>query len=93
MSTAIGMVTLLSFDLGGREMSGENMSSTTRTCTTHPLAYMYCLFRGTMLGLEVQCLKVLGLRLRGHAMVVPSEVLVMVNMTMNLAAVALSPIA
>jgi hypothetical protein len=53
---------------------------------------MYCpphgilclLFRGTVLGLEVQCLKVLGLRLRAHAVVVPGEVQVMVNMTMNL---------
>ena len=93
MTTAIGMVTLLSYALGGREMSGKSTSSITRTCTVHPLAYMYRLFRGTVLGLEVQCLKVLGLRLRGHTVVVPGEVLVMVNMTMNLVVVALSPIA
>jgi len=51
---------------------------------------MYRLFRGTVLGLEVQCLKVLGLRLRDHMVVVPSEVLVVLNMTLNLVAVAFS---
>ena len=38
------------------------------------MAYMYRLFRGVVLGLEVQCLKVLGLRLRDHAVVMPNEV-------------------
>ena len=52
------------------------------------MAYMCCPFRGVVLGLEVQ-----GLRLRDHTVVVPGEVLVMVNMTMNLVVVALSPIA
>jgi hypothetical protein len=92
------MVTLLSFALGGREISGESMSRTTGTCTAHPMAYMCSLFRGTVLGLEVQCLKVLGLMLRDHMVVmvlVPSVVQVMVNMTLNPVAVALvfSPIA
>ena len=47
------------------------------------MAYMYRLFRGAVLGLEVQCLKVLGLRLRDHVVVVPDEVQVMVNMTLT----------
>jgi hypothetical protein len=47
------------------------------------------LFRGAVLGQEVQCLKVLGLRLRDHAVVVPGEIQVMVNMTLNPVAVAL----
>jgi hypothetical protein len=34
------------------------------------MAYMYRMFRGAMLGLEGLCLKVLGLRLRDHAVVV-----------------------
>jgi hypothetical protein len=34
------------------------------------MAYMCRLFRGVMLGLVGQCLKVLGLRLRDHAVVV-----------------------
>ena len=51
---------------------------------------MYRLFRGTVLGLEVQCLKVLGLRLRDHMVVVPSEVLVVLNMTLNPVAVPLA---
>jgi hypothetical protein len=45
-----------------------------------------------VLGLEVQCLKVLGLRLRDHAVVVvamPGVVQVMVNMSLNPVAVAL----
>jgi hypothetical protein len=47
------------------------------------MVYMCCLFRSAVLGLEVQCLKVLGLRLRDHAVVVPGEVQVVVNMTLN----------
>jgi hypothetical protein len=46
-----------------------------------------------MLGQEVQCLKVLGLRLLDHAVVVPGVVQVVVNMTLDLAAVAFSPTA
>jgi hypothetical protein len=83
------MVTLLSFVLGGREMSGESTSRITGTCTTRPMAYMCRLFRGAVLGLEVQCLKVIGLRLRDHAMVMPSVVQVMVNMALNPMVVAL----
>ena len=48
---------------------------------------MYNLFRGTVLGLEVQCLKVLGLKLRDHVVVVPDGVLVVIDMTLNLMAV------
>jgi hypothetical protein len=33
------------------------------------MAYMCLMFRGAMLGQEVQCLKVLGLRLLDHAVV------------------------
>ena len=51
------------------------------------------LFKGTVLGLEVQCLKVLGLRLQDHAVVVPVGVLVVINITLNLVAVAFSPTA
>ena len=54
---------------------------------------MYRLFRGTVLGLEVQCLKVLGLRLRDHTMVMPGMVQVMINMTMDLVSMAFHPIA
>jgi ribosomal protein L30/L7E len=57
------------------------------------MAYMCRLFRGAMLGQEVQCLKVLGLRLLDHAVVVPDVVQVMINMTLDLVAVAFSPIA
>ena len=56
------------------------------------MAYMYRLFRGTMLGLEVQCLKVLGLRWRDHEVVVLSVAQVMINMTLDLATVAFSPV-
>ena len=57
------------------------------------MAYICCPFRGAVLGLEVQCLKVLGLRLRDHAVVVPGVVHVVINMTLDLAAVAFSPTA
>jgi ribosomal protein L30/L7E len=50
------------------------------------------MFKGAMLGLERQCLKVLGLRLRDHTVVVPDVVQVMINMTLDLVAVAFSPI-
>jgi ribosomal protein L18E len=53
------------------------------------MSYMYRLFRGAVLGLEVQCLKVLGLRLQDHMVVVPGEVQVVVNMTLNPMAMAL----
>jgi hypothetical protein len=49
-----------------------------------------------MLGLEGQCLKVLGLRLRDHMVVmvdVPGMVQVVINMTLDLVAVAFSPTA
>jgi len=55
------------------------------------MAYMYRLFRGTVLGLEVQCLKVLGLRWRDHVVVVPGVAQVMIYMTLDLATVAFSP--
>jgi hypothetical protein len=48
-----------------------------------------------MLGLEGQCLKVQGLRLRDHVVVVvvmPGVVQIVVNMTLDLVAVAFSPI-
>jgi hypothetical protein len=54
------------------------------------MAYMYRLLRGTILGQEVQCLKVLGLRLRDHAVVVSCVVQVMINMTLDLTVVAFS---
>ena len=57
------------------------------------MAYMCRLIKGAVLGLEVQCLKVLGLRLRDHAVVVPGMVQVVINMTLDLTAVAFSPIA
>jgi hypothetical protein len=46
-----------------------------------------------MLGQQVQCLKVLGLRLLDHTVVVvvvPGVVQVMINMTLDLMAVALA---
>jgi hypothetical protein len=49
-----------------------------------------------MLGLEGQCLKVLGIRLRDHVVVmvvVPGVVQVMINMTLDLVAMAFSPTA
>jgi hypothetical protein len=49
-----------------------------------------------MLGQEVQCLKVLGLRLRDHAVVVvlvPDVVQVVSNMALDLTMVAFSPTA
>jgi hypothetical protein len=55
------------------------------------MAYMCHLFRGVVLGQEVQCLKVIGLRLQDHTMVVPGVVQVMINMTLDLTAVAFSP--
>jgi hypothetical protein len=58
------------------------------------MAYMYRLFRGAMLGHEGQCLKVLGLRLRDHAVaavVVLGVVQVVINITLDLVAVAFSP--
>jgi hypothetical protein len=54
---------------------------------------MYLLFRGTLLGLEVLCLKVLGLRLQDYTVVMPDVDQVMTNMTLDLATVAFSPIA
>ena len=44
---------------------------------------MYLLFRGTVLDREVQCLKVLGLRLWDHAVVVPDGVQVVGNTTLD----------
>ena len=54
------------------------------------MAYMYRLFRGALPSLGVQSLKVLGLSLRDHAVlvVVPGEVNVMLNMTLDLVTVA-----
>jgi hypothetical protein len=49
-----------------------------------------------MLGQEVQCLKVLGLRLLDHAVVmvvVPGVVQIMINMTLDLKTVVFSPTA
>jgi hypothetical protein len=46
-----------------------------------------------MLGQEVQCLKVLGLRLQDHVVVMPGVVQVMINITLDLMAVAFSPTA
>jgi hypothetical protein len=57
------------------------------------MAYMYRRFRGAVLGLEVQCLKVLGFRLGDHRVVVPRVVQVVINMTLDLAVVAFSPTA
>ena len=42
---------------------------------------------------KVQCLKVLGLRLRDHMVVMPSMVQVMINMALDLMTVAFSPTA
>jgi hypothetical protein len=53
------------------------------------MAYTCRLFRSVVLGLEVQCLKVLGLRLRDHVVVVPSVVQVVINMTLDPVVVAL----
>ena len=59
------------------------------SCLTMTIGfYMCCLFRGAVLGLEVQCLKVLGLRLRDNVVIVPGMVQVMINMTFDLTAVA-----
>jgi hypothetical protein len=55
------------------------------------MVYMCYLFRGTMLGLEGQSLKVLGLRLRDHVVVMPGVVQVMINMILDLMVVAFSP--
>jgi hypothetical protein len=55
------------------------------------MAYMCRLFKGAMLGLERQCLKVLDLRLRDHAVVVSNVIQVVINMTLDLVAVAFSP--
>ena len=55
------------------------------------MAYIYRLFRGTVLGLEVQCLKVLGLRWRYHVVVVHGVAQVMIYMTLDLVTVAFSP--
>jgi len=46
------------------------------------MVYMYLLFRGTVLDREVQCLKVLGLRLRDHVVVMPDGVQVVANTTL-----------
>jgi hypothetical protein len=63
----------------------------------HPPHGIHCrLFRGVVLGQEVQCLKVLGLSLRNHTVVkvlVLDVVQVMRNMALDLMAVAFSPIA
>jgi len=47
------------------------------------MVYMYLLFRGTVLDREVQCLKVLGLRLRDHVVVVPNGVQIVANTTLD----------
>ena len=46
-----------------------------------------------MLGLKEQCLKVLGLSLRDHMVVVPDVAQVVVNMILDLVIVAFSPTA
>jgi hypothetical protein len=58
----------------------------------HLVEFCCHLFRGAVLGQEVQCLEVLGLRLRDHAVVLPGMVQVMINMILDLAAVTFSPI-
>ena len=47
-------------------------------------------FRGVVLGEEVQCLKVLGLRLQDHVVVVPDGVQVVIEMIMDPVAVVLA---
>ena len=54
------------------------------------MVYMSCLFRGALLDREA-LLKVLGLRLLDHAVVVLSEVWVVVNITSSLVLMPLSP--
>jgi len=53
-----------------------------RDMITLLMVYMYLLFRGTLLDREVQCLKVLGLRLRDHVVVMPDGVQVVANTTL-----------
>ena len=53
--------------------------------------YMSHLFIGTLLGREVLYLKVLGLRLLDHVVVVLDGVRVMVNMTLSLVLMLFSP--
>jgi hypothetical protein len=53
------------------------------------MAYMCRLFRGVVLGQEVQCLKALGLKLRDHVVVMPGEDQLVVNMTLHPMVVAL----
>ena len=47
------------------------------------MVYMYHLFRGIVLDRGVQWLKVLGLRLRDHTMVVHDGVQVVINTTLD----------
>jgi hypothetical protein len=54
------------------------------------MVYMCRLFRGAVLGLEVQCLKVLGLKLRDHTVVMLGDVQVVIEMILDLVAVALA---
>jgi hypothetical protein len=53
------------------------------------MMYMCHLFKGAVLDQEVQCLKMLGLMLRDHVVIVPDMVQVVVNMTLNPMAMAL----
>jgi hypothetical protein len=57
------------------------------------MAYMCRLFRGTVLGQEVKYLKVLGLSLQDHLVVMPDMVQAVSNMSLDLVAVAFSPTA
>jgi hypothetical protein len=66
------------------ELNNQNMYH-------RPMVYMCHLFRGIMLGLEEQSLKVLGLRFQDHAVVVPGMVQVVINMTLDLMAVPFRP--
>jgi hypothetical protein len=55
----------------------------TGTCTVLLMVCLILLFRGRLLGLEVLCLWLLGLRQQDHALVMvvePSGMLVMYNM-------------
>jgi len=47
------------------------------------MVYMYLLFRGTVIDREVQCLKVLDLRLRDPVVVMPDGVQVVANTTLD----------
>jgi hypothetical protein len=76
MCIARWMTIWLSFALEGREISDGVLRETRRVCTTFLMVYIVLLFKDVLLGLEVLCLRFIGLKKQYHVVVEYNGVLV-----------------